>query len=189
MNVRLLLPATLAGLILSAHGADDPMLAEARAAATILPPKLLTALKEEIARVGAAGAIPVCKDLAPAMAKEIAASSGWRLKRVSLKPRNPQRANPDAWEKAALEEFDRRATAGEPPAALEKGEVIDTANGRVYRYAKALPTQALCLNCHGPQNELTPEVRAAIAEHYPNDRAVGYKEGEIRGAIVATRPL
>ncbi|MDT3669235.1 MAG: DUF3365 domain-containing protein [Aromatoleum sp.] len=189
MNVRRFVPAALSCLILSAHAADDPMLLEARAAATTLPPKLLTALNDEIARVGPEGAIPVCKDLAPAMAKEIAASSGWRLKRVSLKPRNAERATPDAWEKAALEEFDRRAAAGEPPATLEKGEVIDTADGRVYRYAKALPTQALCLNCHGPQESLKPEVRAAIAEHYPNDRAVGYKEGEIRGAIVATKPL
>lgn len=189
MNVRFLLPAALAGLMLSAHAADDPILLEARAAATTLPAKLLTALNGEIARVGPEGAIPVCKDLAPAMAKEIAASSGWRLKRVSLKPRNPQRATPDAWEKAALEEFERRAAAGELPATLEKGEAVDSADGRVYRYAKALPTQALCLNCHGPQNELKPEVRAAIAAHYPNDRAVGYREGEIRGAIVATKPL
>ena len=73
---------------------------------------------------------------------------------------------------------------------LDAGDVtLETAEGRVYRYAKALPTQSLCLNCHGPRDQLKPEVRAAIDEHYPNDRAVGYKEGEIRGAIIATKRL
>lgn len=168
---------------------DTAMLAEARTVASSLPPKLLKSLNDEIARVGPEGAIPVCKDMAPAMAKEIAATTGWRLKRVSLKPRNADRATPDAWEKAALAEFDRRAAAGESPAALEKGEVVETADGRVFRYAKALPTQAMCLNCHGPRDTLTPEVRARLDEHYPADRATGYREGEIRGAIVATKRL
>lgn len=176
-------------LSFSALAADDARIAEARAAASTLPPRLLAALNEKIAEVGPEGAIPVCKDMAPAMAKEVAASTGWQLKRVSLKPRNAQRATPDAWEKTVLEEFDRRAAAGENPATLEKGEVVETAGGPVYRYAKALPTQALCLSCHGPRDQLKPEVRAVIDEHYPDDRATGYKEGEIRGAIVATKRL
>ncbi|KON79938.1 DUF3365 domain-containing protein [Azoarcus sp. PA01] len=176
-------------LSFSVLAADDAMLAQARAAASPLPPKLLAALTEKIAEVGPEGAIPVCKDMAPAMAKEVAASTGWQLKRVSLKLRNAQRATPDAWEKAALEEFDRRAAAGENPATLEKGEVVEASGGAVYRYAKALPTQALCLSCHGPREQLKPEVKAVIDEHYPDDRAIGYKEGEIRGAIVATKRL
>jgi hypothetical protein len=38
-----------------------------------------------------------------------------------------------------------------------------------------------CLSCHGPVDGLSPTVRQLIAERYPNDRATGFSEGEIRG--------
>lgn len=186
----LVLAAALASASSLASAEELALMTEARAAATSLPPRLVTALNEEIARSGPEGAIPVCRDMAPKMAKEIVASTGWQLKRVTLKARNPQRATPDAWERATLEEFDRRAGAGENPGKLEKGEVVELPDGtRAFRYAKALPTQALCLNCHGPEDKLTAAVKARLTEHYPQDRATGYSEGQIRGAIVATKPL
>lgn len=169
---------------LSAH-ADDAMLGEARKVATMLPPKLLTVLQEEIKKSGPEGAIPVCKDMAPKMAGEISQQTGWKIKRVSLKPRNEARAIPDDWEKAALEDFDKRAAAGEPPAQLEKGEKV----GNEYRYVKALPVQPLCLQCHGPVDQLSPAVKAALSQNYPNDRGTGYSVGQIRGAISVRKPL
>lgn len=175
--------------VFPAFADEAGLLAEARKAAGILPPKLVAALNDEIEKSGPEGAVPVCKDMAPKMAKEVAASTGWQLKRVSLKARNEQRATPDAWEKAALDEFDRRAAAGEDPASLEKGELVQEGSARIYRYAKALPVQALCLNCHGAVEQLTPAVKARIGEHYPNDRATGYSTGQIRGAIIARKAL
>ena len=38
-----------------------------------------------------------------------------------------------------------------------------------------------CASCHGTLDELSPTVRRLIAERYPNDRATGFVEGEIRG--------
>ncbi len=168
-----------------ANAADDAMLSEARKVAMTLPPKLLAALQEEIKKSGPEGAIPVCKDMAPKMAGEISQQTGWKIKRVSLKPRNEARAVPDEWEKAALEDFDKRAAAGEAPAQLEKGEKV----GNEYRYVKALPVQPLCLSCHGPVDQLSPGVKAALAKFYPNDRATGYSVGQIRGAISIRKPL
>lgn len=168
-----------------AHAGDDAMLSEARNVAMSLPPKLLASLQEEIKKSGPEGAIPVCKDMAPKMAGKIFQETGWKVKRVSLKPRNEARAIPDDWEKAALEDFDKRAAAGEPPAQLEKGETV----GSEYRYVKALPVQPLCLNCHGPIDQLSPAVKSVLGEHYPNDRATGYSVGQIRGAISVRKPL
>lgn len=168
-----------------ANAGDDAMLGEARKVATMLPPKLLAALQEEISKSGPEGAILVCKDMAPKMAGEISRQTGWKIKRVSLKARNDARAIPDAWEKAALEDFDKRAAAGEPPAQLEKGEKVDNE----YRYVKALPVQPLCLSCHGPVDQLTPAVKSALAQHYPNDLATGYSVGQIRGAISVRKPF
>ena len=168
-----------------AHAGDDAMLSEARNVAMSLPPKLLASLQEEIKKSGPEGAISVCKDMAPKMAGKLFQETGWKVKRVSLKPRNEARAIPDDWEKAALADFDKRAAAGEPPAQLEKGETV----GSEYRYVKALPVQPLCLNCHGPIDQLSPAVKSVLGEHYPNDRATGYSVGQIRGAISVRKPL
>src|SRR3989338_1958419 len=145
----------------------------------------LPSRKKKKKKPGREGAIPVCKDMAPKMAGKILQETGWKVKRVSLKPRNEARAIPDDWEKAALDDFDKRAAAGEPPAQLEKGETV----GNEYRYVKALPVQPLCLNCHGPVDQLSPAVKSVLGEHYPNDRATGYSVGQIRGAISVRKPL
>lgn len=168
-----------------AHASDEALLGEARKVATTLPPKLIVALQEEISKSGPEGAIPVCKDMAPRMAGEISQQTGWKIKRVSLKARNDARAIPDAWEKIALEDFDKRAAAGEPPARLEKGEKI----GNEYRFVKALPVQPLCLSCHGPAEQLSPAIKTTIGQHYPNDKATGYSEGQIRGVISVRKSL
>ena len=168
-----------------AYANDEALLGEARKVATTLPPKLIVALQEEITKSGPEGAIPVCKDMAPKMAGEISQQTGWKIKRVSLKARNDARAIPDAWERAALEDFDKRAAAGEAPAKLEKGERI----GNEYRFVKALPVQPLCLSCHGPAEQLSPAIKAAIGQHYPNDKATGYSEGQIRGVISVRKGL
>ena len=44
---------------------------------------------------------------------------------------------------------------------------------------KALPTAALCLNCHGAQASLAPAVRDKLAALYPDDKAVGCTAGQI----------
>jgi len=168
-----------------AQTAEEALMNEARTVATTLPPKLIVALQDEIKKSGAEGAIPVCKDMAPKMAGEISQQTGWKIKRVSLKPRNDARAIPDPWEKAALEDFDKRAAAGESPAKLEKGEKI----GNEYRFVKALPVQPLCVTCHGPVERLSPAIKAALEQTYPNDRATGYSEGQIRGVISVRKAL
>ena len=186
MNTPSILAAALLASLLATpvDAAEDAQLAEARKVATMLPPRLLASLQEEISKSGPEGAIPVCRDMAPEMAGEISGQTGWKIKRVSLKPRNAARATPDAWEKAALEDFDKRAAAGEAPAQLEKGATVDNE----YRYVKALPTQALCLGCHGSADQLSPGVKTVLAELYPDDRATGYSLGQIRGAISVRKP-
>jgi hypothetical protein len=187
-SVQTLVPFALALAAASAFAADAGLLDDARAAAMSVPPRLVAALQEEIAKSGFDGAIDVCRDQAPQMAKEASEKTGWQIRRVSLKNRNPK-AVPDAWEQAVLQDFNRRAAAGENPATLEKGEVVAEGGMKVYRYMKALPTQPLCLNCHGAPADLSPAVKARLAERYPNDKATGYAVGQIRGAMTLKRPL
>lgn len=159
----------------------------ARASATAVPPKLLAVLSTAIEVSGPAQAIDVCKEAAPKMARAASEQSGWQIKRVSLGNRNPK-AVPDAWERRALEEFDRSQKAGVEPAKLERWEVV-TENGQaVRRYMRALPTQALCIQCHGRSDQLGAGVAQRLGQLYPQDRATGYAVGQIRGAMTLRQP-
>jgi hypothetical protein len=182
---RTLLPALLVALPALA---GDPLLDEARQVAGSVPGKLLAVLTAEMAAGGPEGAILVCRDKAPQLARAAAEESGWMVRRVSLRNRNP-RAVPDAWERAALEDFDRRSAAGENPKAMEKAELVDEGGKKSYRYLKALPTAGLCLACHGDPAAMTPAVRQVLGKLYPDDKAVGYSENQVRGAITIRKPL
>jgi hypothetical protein len=184
---RVLVFAMLA-LSLSALAQEAPMLTDARKVAGAVPPKLLEVLNAQITKEGHASAVAVCNEKAPQMAKAASEQTGWAIRRVSLRNRNPK-AVPDAWELAALEDFDRRAAAGEKPATLEKFEQVENATGKEYRYMKALPVQQICLACHGPSETIAPEVSQRLQTLYPADKATGYAIGQIRGAITIRKPL
>ena len=105
----------------------------------------------------------------------------------SFKVRNPANAA-DNWELAVLKQFEARKTQGEPADKLEFFDVIDDDQGKkTFRYMKAIPTGALCLNCHG--EHIPPEVDAKLKELYPNDQARGFKEGDLRGAFTLAKPV
>ena len=180
-GLRLIVGAALLASV-SAVAQDTPVLDEARNVAGAVPPKLLQVLNEEIVKNGAASAMSVCNEKAPQMARSASEKSGWAIRRVSLRNRNPK-AVPDAWERAALDEFDRRAAAGENVATLEKSGFIEEAGRKEFRYMKALPVQQLCLTCHGASESMAPDVVEKIHTLYPDDKAVGYALGQIRGAI------
>lgn len=139
-------------------------------------------LKAAMTAGGPAAAIGVCKERAPRIAAEAAQKTGFAIRRASPKNRNPK-AVPDAWETAAQAALEARMAAGEKPETLDMSAVVDTPEGKLFRYAKALPTQAVCLNCHGDLEKLSPEVKAKLATEYPDDKAVGYSAGMIRGVL------
>lgn len=145
-------------------------------------------LKASMTAGGPATAIGVCKERAPKIAAEAAQKTGFMIKRASPKNRNPK-AVPDAWEAEAQASLEKRLAAGEKPETLDMSAVVDTPEGKLFRYAKALPTQAVCLNCHGDPEKLSPEVKATLAAEYPDDKAVGYSAGMIRGILSIKKAL
>jgi hypothetical protein len=171
----------------SAFAQDPAWVAEARKVAGSVPPKLLEVLTAEIAKSGPEGAITVCREKAPQLAKAASDETGWSVRRVSLRNRDPK-AVPDGWERAALEDFDRRAAAGETPATLEAFAVVDDNGQRFYRYMRALTVQPLCVQCHGPKESLSPAVVEQLRTLYPDDKGTGYEPGEIRGAMTIRKP-
>jgi hypothetical protein len=170
----------------TALGADDTTATpgpEAAALAAEFVGLLKPQLKQALTEGGPTHAIAVCADIAPGIADSLSAQSGWLVRRVSLKSRNASRAVPDSWERKVLLEFDRRQAAGEQPAELHFGEVV---NGQ-YRYMQAQVVEPVCLVCHG--KGLSDEVQATLKEYYPDDWATGYSLGEVRGAISLSEKL
>lgn len=92
---------------------------QARNLAATVPANLLAVLTDELNRSGPAGAIEVCREKAPQMARAASERSGWNVRRASLRNRNPKGV-PDVWERAALERFDTQAAAGAAAPTLER---------------------------------------------------------------------
>jgi hypothetical protein len=177
----------LTSLTLVHASADDPMTEEAKALVKEFAGQLQSELKAAMETGGPIEAISVCKDRAPAIAAELSESSGWEVGRVSLKTRNTTLGTPDAWETQVLESFETRLANGQPVDTLSQAEVVEDDQGRAFRFMKAIPTQEVCLACHG--KTIAEPVAQALDEHYPNDRARGFEVGDIRGAFTLSKPL
>ena len=166
---------------------DNPHnLEESRRIAQAFMQRLGGTLKQQLATAGPSDAIGVCKQVAPALAAEYS-RDGFLVSRVSLKTRNKSLGTPDAWERGMLEKFDRQQAQGSAPA--EVSELTEDADGRWFRYMKAIPTQPMCLQCHGQPDDMAAEVKTMLAREYPQDQATGYRAGDIRGAITIKRRL
>jgi hypothetical protein len=167
---------------ISNEAATAKYLDESRSTALEFRKTLGGVQKAQLESVGAENAIPVCKVVAPALAAEYS-KDGRVLKRVSLKPRNTVQGTPDAWEKEVLEHFNQGQREGKPVDHMEASTVSRDADGRWFRYMKAIPTQAQCLQCHGKPADISAGMKTLLTKEYPEDKAIGYSVGEIRGAI------
>ncbi|MCP4144826.1 MAG: DUF3365 domain-containing protein [bacterium] len=137
---------------------------------------LINAMEES----GPVGALQTCSVEAVPITETISIEEGMIVSRTSLKTRNPKNA-PDKWELAVLEQFEKGKIS-------EFGEIVTDSEGhQTYRYMKAIPTGPICLRCHG--TDMNKDVSLKIAELYPEDKAVGFKEADIRGAFTIQKPL
>ena len=172
---------------IAADTGTDAHVAEANAIIkdfmTNLKGELQRALKEE----GPVGAISVCNEAAPAVTRAVAAKHGWEVGRTALRLRNQDNA-PDEWERGVLEDFVAQREAGADPKALSVTKVVNRDGEAILRYMKAIPlAEKPCAVCHG--TNVDPDLRAEILEFYPEDEAVGFKPGEIRGAFTMSRKI
>lgn len=149
---------------------------------TELRAELMAAMKSG----GPAEALSVCQTRAPEIARTLGQETGCAVGRTALKVRNPANA-PDAWERSTLKRFRRQLAAGEDPNGLVRTEVVEERGQKVLRYMKAIPMAEPCLSCHG--EKLAPEVSARVRALYPEDRATGFKKGDLRGAFTVTVPV
>jgi len=151
--------------------------------------ELSEAMTREMSKGGPVEAINVCTELAPEIANRLSRENGWRVTRVGTRVRNPLLGMPDAWEQNVLGEFAARAAKGESLAGMSFGEVVTEPGGQYFRFMKAIPVQPKCLLCHGQVETIPETLQTILKKHYPFDAAVGYKAGDLRGAVSIKQPL
>lgn len=158
----------------------EAALRQARQMADELAETVRGLLFKELEKGGYAGAVRVCSEVAQDIPREFTARTGHYVRRVSLGYRNPHDI-PDDYERRKLEEFDRLNR--EKKLANEYFEVVREGARDYLRYMRPLIAGPMCITCHGEKASIPPEVRAILAEKYPDDRATGYHTGDVRGAI------
>jgi hypothetical protein len=129
--------------------------------------KLSNRLMDVMSTSGPASAIKVCQIEAKSIATEVGKEAGVQIGRTGVRLRNKSN-QPPAWAKELV-----AARSNEPVFA-------QLSNGHA---AALLPIklQSQCLMCHGPSEQLMPEVKEQLAKLYPGDNATGFHEGELRG--------
>jgi hypothetical protein len=135
---------------------------------------LRSALVTTIGQKGFTGALKYCNVQALPITS-LYASLDITISRVSDKNRNPGNALTEL-DKVQWDKF---------KAAFAKQDSLKAAvvtNKEDMHYYKPILIQGMCLSCHGtPENEISKDLLTEISTLYPADKAIGYKNGDLRG--------
>ena len=189
----MLTTAGVATPVYAASSSDDAEVQarvdEAKAVTGAFMKQLGGTMKAEMKAGGPTAAMKVCRDVAPGIANDISLKKGWKVTRVGTRVRNPMLGLPDVWEQGVLQDFEKRAAQGEKYDAMSYYEVVEEPAGKSLRFMKAIGVAPQCVGCHGSADQVAEPVRAQLNTLYPYDRAVGYKPGDLRGAVSIKQPL
>lgn len=137
-------------------------------------------LNQAIQNYGAAGAIEFCNTKAIPLTDSMARFYDATIKRVSDKPRNANNQASDD-EQIVIQEMKNKLKEGE-----KLSPKVYALNDKVIGYYP-IETNGMCLQCHGkPNTDILPETFTKIKQLYPDDKAIGYTENQLRGIWVVT---
>jgi hypothetical protein len=139
-------------------------------------------MKTRLANGGVMKALDFCSNEAFTLTQKVNKKlpKGVRVKRISTKYRSPANKASEK-ELAILASFEKMK---ELNIVLPK-HLIEKVDSHTYKYYKPLVIKKqVCLECHGDIKNI--DIKREIASRYPLDNAVGYKMGDLRGAIVVT---
>ena len=132
------------------------------------------ALQSQMKAGGPSAAVDFCNVHASSLVDSLMQEHGVSIRRTSMRYRNPANA-PTALERAYLSRFDSIFETGQEP----RGEVVYV-EGEVHYFQPIFLSDA-CLKCHGSVRDIGMETQALLEARYPEDRATGFKPGDLRG--------
>lgn len=137
---------------------------------------LVTNLSYTIEQKGIEEAALFCSNQAQFLTDSVSRNIGYTVRRISDKHRNPLN-HLSAYEQEVMLAFAR---------SKEEGNLlysqIDEVNKMYYK--PILLGMPVCLKCHGDADERDADAYAVIQANYPDDHAVNYKLGDLRGMWV-----
>lgn len=133
-------------------------------------------LQHAIGERGLEGALAFCNVHALPITDSLSEAMNVSVSRTALRFRNPENA-PDELDKQIMERFQQMiAQFGKASDTLVRnldGDMV---------YMAPIITLPACLQCHGvPEMEIKPQTMDLVRALYPDDRAIGFREGELRG--------
>lgn len=135
-------------------------------------------LMEKLQENGSLGALDFCSVNAIQITDDLSKTHETKIKRVTDKPRNQDnKANPSQLDYIDLVK-NQLKNKNEVNGAL----VINGNSAQAYF---PIISNTMCLQCHGvPGEDISDPTFAKINELYPDDKAIEYKENEVRGIWV-----
>ena len=138
--------------------------------------ELQVELSSALSEVGPVGAIGVCQSAAPAIGARLSEDSGFTVSRIARRNRNAGNGVPP----------DLEALYGELESSPMQDGSPRSVHGTIRErlvYLRAIPMQEQpCSTCHG--SNIDPALSEVISQSYPEDLAVGFEPGELRGAFL-----
>jgi hypothetical protein len=123
-------------------------------------------------------ALQFCNTAAYPLTDSLSAQFDAHIRRTSLQYRNPDN-KPNAQEESLLTTFANWKQQGRDLSQTDTLVLLD--DGQVL-FAKPILLQPQCQACHGvPGETLTKELQADIQKLYPEDKAIGFRPGDLRG--------
>ncbi|MFY9142527.1 Tll0287-like domain-containing protein [Sulfuricurvum sp.] len=177
-----LFPLLLVSTLLTAELlTSEQMVQKGSAVSALLVQKLGGELTTQMQSGGPIATLHFCSQNALALTNQIAQETQTSIKRVSILNRNPVNAATDE-EKNLILQWEAMLHKKEtlPPYELKK-----LSNGQSVYYKPIVINKEACLKCHGAIATDSP-LGKAIKEAYPDDKATGYKMGDLRGMIAVT---
>lgn len=158
---------------------DEFVMQEAEKVVASTEGLLKSTLQSKIKNEGFEAAVKYCHVNAQAISDSMSEQYKVRVRRTSFRYRNPLNM-PDSLDRVILHSYEdtleSKGEIGVRIAESEKG---------IKRYYSPITVMPVCLNCHGmPGEELSADLHALILDEYPEDEAVGYSLGDLRGAWV-----
>lgn len=132
---------------------------------------LLQNVAGAIQKGGTDYAVDYCNVNAIPITDSIANRHTMFIQRLSYKNRNPGNAFQTQMDSLAWQKI-----------KSEKADFIEQdKSGDVFYYKPILMAMPTCIKCHGGKTEITQSTQKIIAQKYPNDKAIGYEIGDLRG--------